>query len=172
MQDLFISCAREDRATAQRLAHALATRGWSVWWDREVVPGQHFDQEIEGALAAAQAMLVLWSPAATAEAAVAADDPAARIAGLYRGAIISDSQGPSRTGIELQLTRIGAHTVRTHSAQEPRLTSSTLRVSRAGDAVVSDDAATALYADLRQQPLMLTLTPGMVPNFSGRWTAP
>jgi hypothetical protein len=38
--------------------------------------------------------------------------------------------------------------------------------------VVSDDAATALYADLRQQPLTLMLTPGMVLNFSGHWTAP
>jgi hypothetical protein len=74
-----------------------------VWWDREIVPGQHFGQEIERALTAAKAVVVLWSPAAAA--AVAADNPAARIAGVYRGAIISDSQGQSRTGIELLLTR-------------------------------------------------------------------
>jgi hypothetical protein len=33
MADIFISYARKDRTTAQRLAGALETRGWSVWWD-------------------------------------------------------------------------------------------------------------------------------------------
>ena len=38
---------------ARSLAQALETRGWSVWWDPEITPGQEFDELIAAELDAA-----------------------------------------------------------------------------------------------------------------------
>ena len=61
MADVFISYAREDRASAEKLAHALEAHGWSVWWDREILPGKDFTAVISAELAAAGVVCVLWS---------------------------------------------------------------------------------------------------------------
>jgi TIR domain len=61
MADVFLSYAREDRDAARSLARTLEGCGWSVWWDREIHPGEAFDQAIERELAAARAVVVLWS---------------------------------------------------------------------------------------------------------------
>ena len=61
MSDIFISYAREDLDRARRLASALESRGWSVWWDRRIVAGQTFDQAIERELDSARSVVVLWS---------------------------------------------------------------------------------------------------------------
>ncbi|MCH9669954.1 MAG: toll/interleukin-1 receptor domain-containing protein [Gammaproteobacteria bacterium] len=63
MSDIFISYAREDRAVAQAMAAALDSRGWSVWWDREIRSGEAFDRVIEEALSRARCVIVLWSSA-------------------------------------------------------------------------------------------------------------
>lgn len=64
MPDVFLSYAREDRPRAGHLADALAARGWTVWWDREIEYGQAFDLAIEKALEETRCVVVLWSPAA------------------------------------------------------------------------------------------------------------
>ena len=61
MGDIFISYAREDRERAKVLADALASRGWSVWWDRHMPVGKSFSDQIEQQLAAAKCVVVLWS---------------------------------------------------------------------------------------------------------------
>ena len=61
MSDIFISYAREDLDRARRLASALESRGWSVWWDRHIVPAKTFDQTIERELESARSVVVLWS---------------------------------------------------------------------------------------------------------------
>ncbi len=61
MTDVFISYASEDRENAAKLASALETRGWSVWWDRKIIIGQSFDQAIEHELENAKSIVVLWS---------------------------------------------------------------------------------------------------------------
>src|SRR5262245_26023880 len=48
--DVFISYARGDHSRAAQLASVLATKGWSVWWDRDILPGRTFDDVIEEAL--------------------------------------------------------------------------------------------------------------------------
>lgn len=59
--DAFISYAREDHAPAARLAAVFEAAGWDVWWDREILAGQSFDEVIEHELAAAKVVIVLWS---------------------------------------------------------------------------------------------------------------
>jgi adenylate cyclase len=62
MADVFISYARADKARVAPLVAAIEAKGWSVWWDPEIAPGRQFDDEIDVALQAAKAVLVVWTP--------------------------------------------------------------------------------------------------------------
>ncbi len=59
--DVFLSYAREDRDKAETLATVLINAGVSVWWDRELLSGDRFDELIRAKLDAAGAVIVLWS---------------------------------------------------------------------------------------------------------------
>jgi TPR repeat protein len=62
MADIFISYAREDEPTAQRLKDVLASQGWDVWRDKEgIVTGSSWGTSIENALRDAKCVVVLWS---------------------------------------------------------------------------------------------------------------
>jgi tetratricopeptide (TPR) repeat protein len=61
MADIFISYVHEDRAEVRSLVGALRNHGWSVWWDPELVPGEHYDRVIERELDAAKCIIVVWS---------------------------------------------------------------------------------------------------------------
>ncbi len=61
MADIFISYARADRDKIERLASSLKAEGCSVWWDRRIVGGDDFSDDIERELAAAKAVIVGWS---------------------------------------------------------------------------------------------------------------
>jgi len=63
MADIFLSYAREDKEAAQRLADALSSSGYDVWWDPDIPAGPSFTQVIEEALASAKCVVVLWSGA-------------------------------------------------------------------------------------------------------------
>ena len=62
MADVFVSYARSDKSRVAPLVAALEAKGWSVWWDPEISPGKEFDDEIDGELQAAAAVLVVWTP--------------------------------------------------------------------------------------------------------------
>ncbi|WP_265570245.1 TIR domain-containing protein [Sphingomicrobium nitratireducens] len=62
MSDIFISYKREDVSTAARIVAALENAGYEVWWDEAITPHQAWDATIEQQIAAARAVLVLWSP--------------------------------------------------------------------------------------------------------------
>jgi adenylate cyclase len=62
MADVFVSYARSDKARVAPLVAAIEARGWSVWWDPEIAPGQEFDRRIARELEAAAAVLVVWTP--------------------------------------------------------------------------------------------------------------
>jgi len=61
MSDIFLSYASEDLPRVVDLVRALERHGWSVWWDRTILPGRTFDQVIEEALDAARCVIVVWS---------------------------------------------------------------------------------------------------------------
>jgi adenylate cyclase len=62
MADVFVSYARSDKARVAPLVATIEAKGWSVWWDPQIVPGQEFDSMIARELKAAAAVLVVWTP--------------------------------------------------------------------------------------------------------------
>lgn len=63
MADVFVSYARSDRNRVAPLVAAIEARGWSVWWDPRITPGQEFDRLIDAEIRVARAVLVAWTPA-------------------------------------------------------------------------------------------------------------
>ncbi|MBD3648038.1 MAG: tetratricopeptide repeat protein [Pseudomonadales bacterium] len=61
MADVFISYAREDRPKIEPFVALLESQGWSVWWDREVVPGHSFGSVIEKQIDDAACVVVFWT---------------------------------------------------------------------------------------------------------------
>ena len=45
----------------RKLANALESEGWTVWWDPKLRAGEHFDDVIEKALNEAKCVIVMWS---------------------------------------------------------------------------------------------------------------
>ncbi|HUG45983.1 MAG TPA: TIR domain-containing protein [Sphingomicrobium sp.] len=68
MARVFLSYAREDVETAERLARAIADAGQTVWWDRHVHGGANFGSEIDRELKNAEVVMVLWTPTSVASA--------------------------------------------------------------------------------------------------------
>lgn len=62
--DVFISYKREERERCIEIYEKLRALKLEVWFDARLDPGTRFDDEIEAAIRAARAVLVLWSPAA------------------------------------------------------------------------------------------------------------
>jgi adenylate cyclase len=66
MADVFVSYARSDKPLVAPLVAAIEGRGWSVWWDPAIAPGQEFDDQIAAELGKARAVVVLWTPTSVA----------------------------------------------------------------------------------------------------------
>ena len=62
MADVFVSYARTDRPRVAPLVAAIEARGWTVWWDPAITPGQEFDRQISAELKLTAAVLVVWTP--------------------------------------------------------------------------------------------------------------
>ena len=73
MADVFISYARSDRKRIEPIAHRLNELGYQVWWDRGIVPGSAFLDDINRELDQARCVLVAWSKHSHASDWVAAE---------------------------------------------------------------------------------------------------
>lgn len=79
MADIFLSYARADRPRVERIAAALESAGYTVWWDRHIEGGSQFSKDIEKHIEQARAVVVAWSAASVEsewvrdEAAIARD---------------------------------------------------------------------------------------------------
>lgn len=84
MSDIFVSYASEDRDRIEPLVRLLEGQGWSVWWDRQIVPGDQYEHVIEQAIIAARCVVVVWT-----EHSVASDWVQAEAGdGMDRGILI------------------------------------------------------------------------------------
>lgn len=88
--DIFLSYATPNRPTAKVLAAVLSTKGLSVWWDREIPPGQTFDSVIEMALGSAKCVIVLWSSASVSSDWVKVEAAEGARRGVLVPALIED----------------------------------------------------------------------------------
>lgn len=61
MNDIFISYSSKDREWVARLAKALEAQGYEVWWDPEILPGQHYQDVIQKALHGAKNVVAVWT---------------------------------------------------------------------------------------------------------------
>jgi TIR domain len=62
MSDIFISYSKSDHALALKLSSFLESEGWTVWWDKSLGAADHYRDEIMKQLAAARAVITIWSP--------------------------------------------------------------------------------------------------------------
>src|SRR5262245_62971413 len=62
MADIFVSYAKTDRALASKLVAMLEAEGWSVWWDTSLGAADLYRDEIMKQLAAARAVIAIWTP--------------------------------------------------------------------------------------------------------------
>jgi len=61
MADVFLSYAAEDRGRVLPIVRAIESAGFSVWWDRQIGIGRHFEREIERELDSARCVVAVWS---------------------------------------------------------------------------------------------------------------
>src|SRR5215475_15080331 len=61
MADIFISYSKADRDKVVMLSAYLQSEGWTVWWDTNLAVGDAYRDEIMKQLAAARAVIVLWT---------------------------------------------------------------------------------------------------------------
>jgi TIR domain len=62
MADIFISYSKADHALALKLSAFLEAEGWSVWWDKSLAAADLYRDEIMKQLAAARAVISIWTP--------------------------------------------------------------------------------------------------------------
>jgi class 3 adenylate cyclase/tetratricopeptide (TPR) repeat protein len=63
MADIFISYSKGFQAQTEQLANELRAKGFSVWYDTSLVPGDSFREVITSELAQARAVIVIWNSA-------------------------------------------------------------------------------------------------------------
>ncbi len=78
MADVFISYARSTEVVADRIANAVRAAGYSVWRDDELPAHRAYAEVIEERLAAARAVIVIWSADAVKSEWVQAEAERAR----------------------------------------------------------------------------------------------
>ena len=63
MADIFISYSKASQALTEQLAKELQAKGFTVWYDASLVPGDSFGDVIMSELANARAAIVIWDSA-------------------------------------------------------------------------------------------------------------
>jgi TPR repeat protein len=94
MSDVFVSYARDDRARVEQLAKALEARGFDVWWDPELLPGEQYAQKITRVLADCKAVIVVWSKASAARPWVLDEASVGRDRGVLIPVMIEPTEAP------------------------------------------------------------------------------
>lgn len=94
MAGVFLSYDRADVEFARPIATALEKSGHSVWWDRHIKGGAQYSKEIDKALRAADAVVVLWSERSIESAWVRDEAAAGRDSGRLVPVSLDDTGPP------------------------------------------------------------------------------
>ena len=94
MADIFVSYKHEDREHALGLARILGERGWTVWWDDNLLAGDAWSEEIERQLKEARCVVVIWSANAVQSHWVRTEAAAALDRGILVPVVIDDVEIP------------------------------------------------------------------------------
>jgi hypothetical protein len=92
--DIFISYSSKDRAWVEAFAKILVSRGWTVWWDRQIPTGDSFDIVIEQHLTTARCVIVVWSQHSVGSDWVKNEAAAARERKVLLPILIDDAKLP------------------------------------------------------------------------------
>ena len=105
--------------------------------------------------------IALSPPAAAAETPKTVParkaDLADRVAGTYKGAVISDARGSSRDNVTITVTRVGANKVEVKSGYA-RIPSVTIPLEKAMDAILAANGPYVFLLDTVRSPDRLDLT--------------
>jgi TolB-like protein len=82
MADIFISYSKQSKAETEQLATELQAKGFSVWYDTSLVPGDSFRDVIISELAQARAAIVIWTADSVKSDWVCAEASRARARGI------------------------------------------------------------------------------------------
>ena len=61
MSDVFLSYSHEDRERVRPVVTQLEAQGWSIWWDRRILPGQRWEEQLHDELKNCRAVVVIWT---------------------------------------------------------------------------------------------------------------
>jgi len=78
MADIFISYSKESKSQTEQLAKDLEAKGFSVWYDAGLVPGDSFGEVILRELQQARAAIVIWDTASVRSECVRSEASRAR----------------------------------------------------------------------------------------------
>jgi hypothetical protein len=81
MPDIFISYSTADHPLALKLSAFLEAEGWTVWYDNNLGAADLYRDEIMKQLAAARAVITIWTPNSIKSDWVRAEAGAAKVAG-------------------------------------------------------------------------------------------
>lgn len=105
-------------------------------------------------------------PSAIPKLSDAVPGPADLVVGTYFGAVLSDSQGNSRSDIALTIVKLGRSTVRVTS-DYPRLGTVEVALTQAGNQIVNADGDSPFVVDLDRNPPTLLFGPHGKLAYSG-----
>lgn len=61
MSDIFLSYSHEDRERIRSIVVHFEAQGWSVWWDRKLLPGELWKRQLCDELKNCRAVVVIWT---------------------------------------------------------------------------------------------------------------
>jgi hypothetical protein len=94
VSDIFISYAIEDLDRIKLLVKALEEVGWSVWWDRSMLPGSRWQRVLRDAIGVAKCVMVAWSETSITSEWVEVEAEEGRRRGILVPVLIDDVVPP------------------------------------------------------------------------------
>lgn len=97
MSDIYLAYSLADGDRAAKIAEGLRAAGYSLWWDRDIQPGQDRKAAIAGAMADARLCLICWSRTSVDDdtgADVIDEAEAAKERGAYLGLLLDKVELP------------------------------------------------------------------------------